>query len=251
MARARAFGEDVFGAQRVGLQQQFQQDLQSASRRAAAQGRLDDPILRARLLQGRNQAQERLGAQQTAFTTQQAQMMPQQRLAFQAQQAQMLQGLSNQARQNRLTLAGQGSAIQARQQAFRAAMATQDIQKGGGAAGAITGALGGFGMGAGAGSMISNAFGPSQNQNTGGQTFANQSTGGGGGGAFVGPPAPPQASAFNPGFLDYQPQSIRDYVGQQQPSPFQPNAFSYQPNSLQYYSPTPEGYRGSGSGRNF
>ena len=159
VARARAFGQDIFGAQQVGLQQQFQQDLQSASRRAAAQGRLDDPILRARLLENRNLAQERLGAQQRGFVAQQAQLQPQQRLAFQAQQADILGGLGQQALQNRLTLAGQGQAIQARQQAFRAQTATQNFQSGGGAAGGIAGAIGGLGAGLSAGSRLGGIFG--------------------------------------------------------------------------------------------
>lgn len=82
-ATAQQFATSQFGAQRVAMNQAFQDQLTQANRQAALSGRgVNDPILRAKLAQEQTRQSASLDAQQNAFAMNYAQQMPQQRLQY-------------------------------------------------------------------------------------------------------------------------------------------------------------------------
>jgi hypothetical protein len=109
ISRANDYAASQFGAQRVAMQQAFDQQLTQANRQAALSGRgVNDPILKAKLAQEQARQQALIDAQQTAFASQFAQQQPKERLQFaegrlnvltnkfQQQQQQAQQGFQNQ-----------------------------------------------------------------------------------------------------------------------------------------------------------
>lgn len=158
-ATAQQFTQDAFAPERVGMQQQQQADAQRTARLAAQLGRpVNDPILQAKLAQSNLQAQERLGARETAFRSEFAQSLPQQRLGYAAQGADVRGALANQAFANRQALLGLGSQIQGQERDFRIAtgerFGTQSTQSGGGFAQGLMGAIAGMGGGSEAGARL-------------------------------------------------------------------------------------------------
>lgn len=82
-SRANSFASSQFGQQRVGLQQEFLRQMQTANQQAALSGRSqNDPILRAKLGQQQQQQSAQLDAGQAGFASQYAQQLPMQRLGF-------------------------------------------------------------------------------------------------------------------------------------------------------------------------
>lgn len=143
-ATAQGFATSAFAPQQTAINQQFEQQQQRVAQLSAQLGRpVNDPILQAKLSQERMQAQERLGAQQSAFVSDFAQSLPMQRLQFTGQLADVRSQLASQAMANRQALIGLGSQLQAQGQQFRAGTASRSVESGGGLLGGITGALGG------------------------------------------------------------------------------------------------------------
>jgi hypothetical protein len=143
---ARQFATDAFAPQAVAMKQGFQQQEQRTAQLAARMGRgVNDPILQARLAQEQMQAGERLGAQQSAYSSQFAQAMPGQRLGYMQNLAQVRQGLATQAMTNREALIRMGSQLEAQGQQFQLGGAGVTQTGGGGQAGAISGFLAGAG----------------------------------------------------------------------------------------------------------
>lgn len=141
---AQGFATSAFAPQQTAINQQFEQQQQRVAQLSAQLGRpVNDPILQAKLSQERMQAQERLGAQQSAFVSDFAQNLPMQRLQFTGQLADVRSQLASQAMANRQALIGLGSQLQAQGQQFRAGTASRSVEGGGGLLGGITGALGG------------------------------------------------------------------------------------------------------------
>ncbi len=186
ISAANSFATDIFGARQVGLNQQFTQMGQQASREAALSGRGSaDPILRARLMESQAGMQDMLNAEKTGFASQYAQQLSGNRLSFAGQRADVLNALGNQATQNRLALLGLGSSLNEAERGWRLNNATRvskqekevglgDVFTGAiGLAGAVTGiggmlaggsaAIGGAAKaGAAAGSLGNNIFGVGQ-----------------------------------------------------------------------------------------
>lgn len=133
ITRTTGIAEQLFAPQRVGLQQAFEQAQTRTQREAARLGRpTSDPILQARLQREQLQAQERLGARVGARAQELALDQPRERLALQRRglelagaRSEVLGGLATQALQNRQTLLGLGSGIQAAERQFRIATAKQ------------------------------------------------------------------------------------------------------------------------------
>lgn len=143
-ATAQGFATSAFAPQQTAINQQFEQQQQRVAQLSAQLGRpVNDPILQAKLSQERMQAQERLGAQQSAFVSDFAQNLPMQRLQFTGQLADVRSQLASQAMANRQALIGLGSQLQAQGQQFRAGTASRSVEGGGGLLGGITGAIGG------------------------------------------------------------------------------------------------------------
>jgi len=143
-ATAQGFATSAFAPQQTAINQQFEQQQQRVAQLSAQLGRpVNDPILQAKLSQERMQAQERLGAQQSAFVSDFAQNLPMQRLQFTGQLADVRSQLASQAMANRQALIGLGSQLQSQGQQFRAGTASRSVEGGGGLLGGITGALGG------------------------------------------------------------------------------------------------------------
>ena len=191
-ATAQGFATSAFAPQQTAINQQFEQQQQRVAQLSAQLGRpVNDPILQAKLSQERMQAQERLGAQQSAFVSDFAQKLPMQRLQFTGQLADVRSQLASQAMANRQALIGLGSQLQAQGQQFRAGTASRSVESGGGLLGGITGALGGAASFMQLGELFAEA--PSD---------APPSSPGGGTGylgvdySFGGAPAPSPASSF-------------------------------------------------------
>jgi hypothetical protein len=171
----------LFQAQRLGLQQNFDDQSVEASRASALMGRTSsDPILRAKLAQEQTRQAGMLDAQQGAFSQQFALNLPGQRMGYAQQRAGLLGGLATQAMANRQALAGLGEALQTNERNFRLATASrygnQNTQSGGGWAGGLTGALAGAGAGLGIVGMMGGFGKPAQ------QAALNGFAGGGWGG---------------------------------------------------------------------
>lgn len=89
ISRANQFTQSIFAPQQTQLNQAFQQQLYGANQQAALSGRdVNDPLLRAKLAQEQTRQQQTLGAQQTAFSAQQANQYSQDRLGYAGQAAQ-------------------------------------------------------------------------------------------------------------------------------------------------------------------
>lgn len=147
-ATANQFASSAFAPQQTAINQQFTEQQQRTAQLAAQLGRpVNDPILQAKLSQERAQAQERLGASQSAFVSDFAQKLPQQRLGYMGQLADVRQGLASQAMQNRQALIGIGSNLQQMDNQFRLGSAGVSMQQGGGLQGAIAGGFAGYGAG--------------------------------------------------------------------------------------------------------
>lgn len=159
--QAQNFASQIFAPQRLAAQRQLEDFQQGAARRAALMGRSQtDPILQARLASQQGDLMAMLEAQQGAFTAQQAQNAVGRRLDFGAQRANVLGGLASQAMQNRAALLNTGSQLLANERNFRIATGARettqekDVGFGDRLSGALTGILGGFGMGQGAASSF-------------------------------------------------------------------------------------------------
>ena len=156
----------LFQAQRVGLNQAFEDQNVNYARQAALMGREQtDPILRAKLAQDQTRQQALLNANQSAYANQYALNQPFQRLDFTSQRANVLGGLASQAMANRQALAAMGEGIMNNERNFRLATATHwgtgEQRSGGGLKGALMGAMAGAGAGA---SIASGMGGPSFQQ---------------------------------------------------------------------------------------
>jgi hypothetical protein len=149
--QAQQFTNQAFAPQQLQMQQGWADEDLELQRLAARTGRsVNDPVLRNKLAQTRGQQQAQLGAQQTSFMSQFAQQMPQQRLGFAQQLAQVQGGLATQAMANRQALLSMGQSIRGQEQQFRLGSAARSTSQtsGGGLAGAISGGMAGFGVGA-------------------------------------------------------------------------------------------------------
>lgn len=149
---SNGIADKLFGAQRLQMAQNFQDQGYQANQQAALMGRsANDPILRNKLMQEQTRQQAVLQAQQGGMAQQLALALPGQRLGYAQQQNQVLGGLASQALANRQMLASMGTNIMSQQQNFRVATAqrygTQSQESGGGLKGAITGGLAGIGTG--------------------------------------------------------------------------------------------------------
>lgn len=152
IGNANQFTQSMFAPQQMQLNQQFEDQKQQQARLAAQLGRpINDPVLQNKMMQTQAREQAMLGAQQTAFSAQQAQNMPLQRLGFQQDLAGLQSGLATQAMANRQALLNMGNTVQQQGRQFRLNTATrtnsQSTSSGGGVGGAISGALAGAGMG--------------------------------------------------------------------------------------------------------
>lgn len=157
MATANQFAQSAFNPQAVALKQNFAGQQQRAAQLAAQLGRpVNDPIIQAKLSQEYMQGQERLGAQQGAYSSAMALQLPQQRLGYTSQLADVRNNLASQAMANRQALLSLGSQVQGSERQFRLQSGEQYGQQtsGGGMKGALIGAIGGFGAGIGAGGML-------------------------------------------------------------------------------------------------
>jgi hypothetical protein len=139
---------NLFGAQRLGLQQNFMDQETAAQRQAALMGRdMNDPILRAKLAQEQTRQSAMLGAEQNSWAQNFALNLPGQRLGIEGQRVNILQGLASQAMANRQALVGLGSQLQTQERNFRLATGTrwgtQQMMSGGGFKGAVSGAMAG------------------------------------------------------------------------------------------------------------
>lgn len=152
ITRSNDIAGQLFGAQQLQLQQAFGDQSTQNNRLAAQLGRsVDDPILRAKLAQEQTRQQGVLNAQQGAYGMELAMQQPGQRLELASQQSNILNQLSQQAMANRQSVAGLGLQARGQEQNFRlqSAGSTTTGSSGGGIGGMFTGALGGFGTGAG------------------------------------------------------------------------------------------------------
>ena len=159
----------LFAGRRQAITGAFAEQSQQAAQQAALMGRNPlDPVLRNKLAQQQTQQLNQLSADQGSFATQQALQQPQQRLGFAQQRAQILGGLATQALSNRQALAQLGSQLQQQQQNFRLSAAGKQSTEtsGGGLQGALTGAIGGIGAGAGLGKIAQGFGGMQPQQNT-------------------------------------------------------------------------------------
>lgn len=155
-AAGRSIAANQFDPQRTALNQQFEQDTISANREAARLGRsVNDPILRNKLLQQKNNQFAMLESQQNAAATGFALNQPMQRLSYQSQLADVTGNLASQALNNRQTLLSLGNTLKQQERQFRLSTGVQwtsgeqKNQSGGGV-------LGGLGAIAGVtGSLIS------------------------------------------------------------------------------------------------
>lgn len=178
-AMANQFARQSFQSQRRALDVQNRNSRRDAARLAARLGTdPSDPILQARLAQQQQDAGLDLAARQGAFGAQFAQQLPGRRLGFASDRANVLQGLSDQAFNNRFRLSALGSQIQGAERKFRLDTGTrfQTKESGGGLKGALTGAIagGGIGMGVARGLQNMNFIGALQKK------MLDQGEGGGG-----------------------------------------------------------------------
>lgn len=151
ISRAENYASQQFGAQRLGIQQQFQDAQQQYAQQAQIQGRNTlDPVFRNKQNIEMQRQMQMLGAQQGQFASQFAQQQPGQRLNFAGQRASVLGGLASQAMANRQALLQMGNQIQQGQQNFRLGASGSQTQssQGGGLGGAIAGGIAGLGTAA-------------------------------------------------------------------------------------------------------
>lgn len=148
MARGNQLAAQAFGAQRMALNQSFQDQMQQANRAASAAGRSsNDPILRARMLQEQSRQQAMLSAQQSAAAVDFGRQATTDMLTLQGQRVDALSGLSQQAFGNQQNLFNMGNQVY--QNEWNRAMQTAQYEqsRGGGLSGAITGLTGGLAAG--------------------------------------------------------------------------------------------------------
>lgn len=170
IANQNSLAGRLFRQRQVGLEQDFLRQQQGFEQTAARMGRSPlDPVFRNKLAEQQLQAQERLGAEQNTFATQQAMQQPFQRLQLQQGRADILKGLATQALSNRQALATLG----------QQASLIRPQGEGGGLGGAIQGFINNVGAGAGAVRSIQGL--------------------GSGGAAPAAPVAPPPQQSFNLG----------------------------------------------------
>lgn len=183
ISRANNYASQQFGAQKLGIQQNFQDAQQQYAQQAQIQGRNSlDPVFRNKQNIEQERQMQMLGAQQGQFASQFAMQQPEQRLNYAGQRASVLGGLASQAMSNRQALLGMGNQIQQGQQNFRLGAAGQSSQssQGGGLGGAISGGIGGLGTGLSTAQGLQNMFG------SGGGNKAPSAVGGGFGGSQYG-----------------------------------------------------------------
>lgn len=140
----------LFGAQRLGMQQSFGDQLTQANQQAALMGRSgDDPILKAKLAQEQTRQASMLDAQQGSWAQQFALNQPMQRLGFAQDRAGILGGLATQAMANRQALLSLGQGINQMEfgNRLQAAGKTTTQSYGGGLGGMFSGMIGGAGAG--------------------------------------------------------------------------------------------------------
>lgn len=153
--QAASFAETQFASRRMGLDQAFEEQSQRTAQLAAQLGRpVNDPILQARLAQEQTRQLGQLGAEQQAFSTQQAFGIADRQREGQIGALESIfnvrQGLASQAFRNRQALVELGSQLQAQGQKYRIATSAGNSRAefGGGVAGATAGAIAGVGAGA-------------------------------------------------------------------------------------------------------
>ncbi len=247
---ARGIAAQQFDPQRTALNQQFEQDTIGANRQAALMGRsLNDPILRNKLLQNKNNQFAMLNSQQNAAATNFALQQPMQRLGFAAQLADVRGSLASQAMSNRQTLLSLGNTLQQQERNFRLQTSDQwssmnhTSQSGGGLKGGIEGAF----AGAGAAMSMANGMGGMSAMGGGGAAA------GGGSGVFGGS----LGGGGSPGFgfssmINSTPRmgSFQAPMAMPAPamSPYGPYASGYQMPTQQPFIQPPQGGYLSGGG---
>jgi hypothetical protein len=175
----------LFQAQRLGMQQNFGDQLTEANRSAALMGRdPNDPILKTKLAQEQTRQASMLDASQGAFAQNFALSLPGQRLDYAGQRANVLGGLASQAMANRQAIAAMGEGIMNNERNFRLQTAEKygSQESGGGLKGALSGFLAGAGTGA---SLATGIGGFNPNGGAG-----NINSSGGAGNQAYGPPIP-------------------------------------------------------------
>ena len=233
IATAGRFAGDIFAGRETALRQQFEDEAEQANIAAAGLGRdINDPILRAQLVERRGRLEDVLGAEKQGFTAQFALGLPQQRLGFAAQRAGILGDLGSQALSNRAALFGMGNQALNAERQFRLASATRTTEQPGSFGGALTGAIGG----AGAGVSLANAFQTNTALKNFNSQFNSPAGGGGGAGGFSSPIGPtlPGGSFYSgqaPGF-GMTPTPLNPMYNQSaftsMPTPWNPSANPYQ-----------------------
>jgi hypothetical protein len=149
---AQTTSGQLFQGQQTALNQSFTDQSIDANRQAAMQGRdMNDPVLAAKLATEQVRQQQQLSANQGSFAQQYAMQQPQQRLGYAQAQNGMLNGLATQAMANRQAIASMGSSIQGNERNWRLRTAghygNTTSTSGGGLGGALTGLIGGAGIG--------------------------------------------------------------------------------------------------------
>lgn len=236
---ANQFTQEAFRPQQTAINQQFVGEQQRAAQMASQLGReVNDPIIQAKLSQERMQAQERLGSEQSAYSSQFALNLPQQRLGYMSQLADVKNSLASQAMANRQALLSMGQQQQQMGQNWRLNTASRYQSSGGGMQGALNGGIAGFGAGLSAMGGVQQLMG-NQNQlamqtqqmsqpQMGPQIFSQPQLVTPQMQAFASAPAPQLANPF-PQFAQ-PPQPSFNYLGQANPA----GSFTQSPGSPYY-----------------
>ncbi len=240
----RSIAAQQFDPQRTALDQQFTQDTTAANRQAALMGRsINDPILRNKLLQNKNNQLAMLNSQQNAAATNFALSQPMQRLGFASQLADVRGNLASQAMSNRQTLLSLGNTLKQQERDFRLNTSTRfgvgnsSSQSGGGLLGGL-GALASV-----TGSMMSLAGG------MGGMGGMGGAAGGLGGGAMTAKAMPQAMPSIGSSYSYAQPAQVAPPPPPI--SPFlQPNSSyggpGYGSGAQSYIQPSPGGFLAGG-----
>lgn len=159
IAAAGSYTDSIFAPRSTALNQSFIDQQVEASRLAAKLGRpVNDPVIQAKLRTEKMRADERLGADKTAFSADFAQQISGNRLGFTGQRADLAAQRAQTALSNRQMLLGLGTGLRDAERGFRINTAerygTSETESGGGLKGAITGGISGFGAGMGASSAM-------------------------------------------------------------------------------------------------
>lgn len=149
ISTSNQFAQNIFSARRQGLTNLFSDQLTEANRQAAAAGRdINDPILKARLLQEQSRQRGMLDAEQQSFASQYALNLPGQRLSLLGGSAQALGGLGQSAISNRFALLNAGNQIYQADRQFQLSTAERQKTFGNKLGDFFSGAVAGAGTGA-------------------------------------------------------------------------------------------------------